>query len=63
MTLVGKDRRKACCQVEANLGPEERLGARVTFRRCAVCGCRHFTATLPALRVQVRRPGESHARG
>lgn len=37
---------KECCQDENNLGPYERMPEAVdgeVFRRCKVCGCRHFT--------------------
>lgn len=36
-------RPKRCCRNLANLGPpESHEGRPLSFRRCQVCGCRHF---------------------
>lgn len=43
-SLVYGDARKPCCRDDANLGVVERVNASLTFRRCQVCGCRHFEA-------------------
>lgn len=33
---------KACCKDPQNLGTPVQSGPTETFRRCMVCGCRHF---------------------
>lgn len=51
------DHRKDCCKVEENLSPPERYDperADLLFRRCKVCGCRHFEATAEPGRVFMR---------
>lgn len=47
MPMIPGDHRKDCCRPEAgNLEPSEKYQGRddLTFRRCKVCGCRHFEA-------------------
>jgi hypothetical protein len=51
------DHRKDCCKLEAgNLCPTEKYNGRadLVFRRCSVCGCRHFEATLDPGRFNTR---------
>jgi hypothetical protein len=48
---------KACCRDDANLGPVEAVSNDVTFRRCAVCGCRHFEALADPGHFGVRGAG------
>jgi hypothetical protein len=40
------DERKECCKQESNLGPVVQERKDLIYRRCAVCGCRHFELTL-----------------
>ena len=37
-----EDKRKDCCKDEKNLGPVVHERSDLTYRRCEVCGCRHF---------------------
>ncbi len=41
-----EDKRKECCKKPENLREPERLRDDLVFRRCKVCGCRHFELTL-----------------
>lgn len=45
------DTRKECCRIPANLSAPVLFEGRddLTFRRCAVCGCRHFRAVAQGL--------------
>ena len=48
-----------CCQDMDNRGPVERLpdaGDGEVFRRCQVCGRRHFTVTLDPLTIGIQAP-------
>lgn len=43
-----------CCKIDENLGtvetlPDAKEGE--TFRRCQLCGCRHFTLMLDPTRI------------
>jgi hypothetical protein len=40
------DHRHPCCREEANLGPVVRETADLLYRRCTVCGRRHFELTV-----------------
>lgn len=43
------NRKYECCRFESNMGPEERLEDSPPgeiFRRCRICGRRHFEVTL-----------------
>jgi hypothetical protein len=47
------DTRKDCCKVESNLQPhvEPNMRPDVTAKKCVVCGCRHFEATIDAMQI------------
>lgn len=46
--------KKECCQQEENLSPPEPTGGpRETMRRCKVCQCRHFTATIDPMHLGI----------
>lgn len=36
---------KRCCRNLSNRGPVIQDGPDLTYQRCQVCGCRHFTLT------------------
>ena len=46
--------KKACCEDEANLRVIEST-ATMTVRRCTVCLCRHFEATLMPLDLKAKQ--------
>jgi hypothetical protein len=56
MPLIKGDARKDCCKQEANLGQKQQVDGRkdLSFRRCGVCGCRHFEMMADPLRMNVR---------
>ena len=45
------DARKECCRLASNLSTVEPYEGRedLTFRRCTVCGCRHFRAVAQGM--------------
>lgn len=45
---------KPCCADESNLGKLQQLNEEVRFRRCKVCGCRHFEANAEPGRLFTR---------
>ena len=45
------DKRKDCCKVEKNLGPVVQHSEDLTYRRCQVCGCRHFELSVDPLHL------------
>jgi hypothetical protein len=45
---------KRCCRETANLGPVEQDGPGLTYRRCQLCGCRHFELTADPGRFGLR---------
>lgn len=50
------DKRNECCRLEENLGasePTEPGRTDSSFRRCRVCGCRHFTFEIDAGKIGV----------
>ena len=58
--LVGKPTQiKKCCRDHSNLGPRENLDpeGNVQFKRCQVCGCRHFWAVADEGRVELSLKG------
>ena len=44
--MATDEKRNECCRDPENMGPVEELEGGLTFRRCAVCRCRHFELTL-----------------
>jgi hypothetical protein len=55
--FFGLPTRKRCCRRVSNLGVRERYGRPeldIWFRRCAVCGSRHFETTAEPGRLGVR---------
>ena len=40
--LAKGDTRKECCRYEENLGPVVQERNDLRYRKCSVCGCRHF---------------------
>lgn len=51
------DTRKDCCRIDANLSAPVPYEGRedLNFRRCAVCGCRHFRAVAQGLGQPLKR--------
>ena len=44
--LAKGDTRKECCRYDENLGPVIQERTDLRYRRCSVCGCRHFELSL-----------------
>jgi len=48
------DTRKDCCQQAENLGPPVQERHDLVYRRCQICGCRHFELILDPGRLVLR---------
>lgn len=46
---------KLCCTDSRNLGPVQRFDQQTVFRRCQVCGCRHFEQDVELGRFDIRK--------
>jgi hypothetical protein len=57
--VFGLPTRNRCCRKPSNLGELQQYGRPelgITFRRCQVCGSRHFEATAEPGQIGLRFP-------